>query len=229
MWAVRNPSHVRPAVTPAPGLAVQLRRQRILDLAIAVPLTVLLLPLMLVLAVVIHLDSPGPALFRQSRVGLDGRLFDMWKFRSMQASAPDALHRAAAGIWFSGALPAPTGYKLVDDPRITRVGRLIRGTSLDELPQLFNVLRGEMSLVGPRPAIPYELDFYAPWHYQRQRTRPGMTGLWQISGRDRLPASKMMELDARYVRQWSLRQDLWILLHTPPALFGHYAELNHEP
>ncbi len=222
MSVVRTASHGRgrEASSTAPVVA-RLRGKRILDLVIAAPLTVLLLPVMLLLALAIRLDSPGPALFRQTRIGRDGRLFEMWKFRSMHVGAPDKVHRAVALAWFSGTLPS-TGYKLVVDPRVTRVGRLIRRTSLDELPQLFNVLRGEMSLVGPRPAIPYELDFYAPWHHQRQRTPPGITGLWQVMGRDRLPAGTMMELDVRYVREWSLALDLRILLHTLPALFGHY-------
>jgi lipopolysaccharide/colanic/teichoic acid biosynthesis glycosyltransferase len=223
VWAARSASRARESwMAPPGGVAVRQRGKRVLDLAIAVPLTIVSLPVMLAVAAAIRLDTPGPALFRQTRVGRDGRLFDMWKFRSMYLGAPDTVHRAGAVAWFSGAL-SPTGYKLVDDPRVTRVGRLVRRTSLDELPQLFNVLRGDMSLVGPRPAIPYELEFYAPWHHQRQMTLPGMTGLWQVRGRDRLSAGMMMELDARYVREWSLALDLRILLQTLPALFGRYA------
>lgn len=200
------------------------RSQRVLDLLIAVPLTAVLLPVFAALAVLIRLDSPGPAFFRQPRVGLHGRRFQMWKFRSMFTGAPAEPHQAAARDWFSAA-PVAESYKVAHDPRVTRVGRLLRRASLDELPQLFNVLRGDMSMVGPRPAIPYELDFYEPWHHERQLARPGITGLWQVMGRDHLPAPVMMELDVRYVRERSLALDARILVLTLPALFGRYARV----
>ena len=200
--------------------ARRLSGKRLLDLALAVPATVMLLPLMLLLGVLVRLDSRGPALFRQQRIGRDGRPCEMWKFRSMYVGAPEARHRAVAGEWFSAGA---SGYRSVDDPRVTRVGRFLRSTSLDELPQLLNVLRGEMSLVGPRPAIPYELELYETWHHERQLVPPGMTGLWQVMGRDRLSAPVMMELDIRYVRERTFLLDLRILLWTLPALFGRYA------
>ncbi len=200
------------------------RGKRALDLAIAAPLTALLLPLILVIALLVRLDSRGPAFFRQWRVGLGGRPFRMWKFRSMYAGAPQDVHLDLARQWFTGA-PVPSSYKAGRDPRVTRAGRLLRRMSLDELPQLFNVLMGDMSLVGPRPAIPYELDFYETWHRERFEAPPGMTGLWQVTGRDHLPAPVMMELDVRYVRDRSLGLDLRILARTLPALFGRYSSL----
>lgn len=190
-----------------------------MDLLITFPALILLAPLMLLIAVLVRLDR-GPALFRQDRIGLGGRTFQVLKFRSMKWQAPDDEHRKVAEAWFRGS-PAPGGgYKDAPDPRVTRLGRILRSSSLDELPQLVNVLRGEMSLVGPRPGIGYELDLYEPWYFERQAVRPGMTGLWQVSGRDRLSAREMMELDVRYVRHCSLGLDLKILALTVPALIG---------
>lgn len=205
------------ALDGSPGR--QLAWKRPLDLIAGGAAFLLLAPVMLAIAIVIRLDSPGPALFRQERVGHNGLVFRMWKFRSMYLRADDAPHRAAAEAWFS-AEPAPSGYKLRDDPRITMVGRLLRRTSLDELPQLLNVVRGEMSLVGPRPAIPYELAHYQPSYFERQAVKPGMTGLWQVLGRDRLPAPEMIALDLHYVRECSIMLDLKILAVTIPALLG---------
>ena len=176
-------------------------------------------PLLAVLALLVRIDSPGPVFFRQERVGRDGVPFQMFKFRSMYHHSEDAAHRAAAAAWFSGR--AVDGrYKSLADPRITRVGRVLRATSLDELPQLLNVLNGTMSLVGPRPAIAYELAYYEPWYFDRQRVKPGMTGLWQVSGRDRVSAETMMRLDLRYVRECSPWLDMKILTLTVPAMLG---------
>jgi lipopolysaccharide/colanic/teichoic acid biosynthesis glycosyltransferase len=194
--------------------------KRGLDLAVGGLALAMISPLMLLIALAIRLDSRGPALFRQQRIGRGGEPFWMWKFRSMQVNSGDQPHRSAAEAWFA-ARPAPRGYKIDRDPRVTRVGRVLRHTSLDELPQLVNVVRGEMSLVGPRPAIPYELAFYEPAYFARQAVKPGMTGLWQVLGRDRLPAAEMMSLDVRYVRERSLGLDLWILAMTIPSLLGH--------
>jgi lipopolysaccharide/colanic/teichoic acid biosynthesis glycosyltransferase len=204
--------------TPSVVISAPLPK-RLVDLAGAGIALLLLSPLMLAIALAIRLDSAGPALFFQDRVGQDGRVFRMWKFRSMYLGSVDQPHRSAAAAWFA-AKPRPDGYKLRDDARVTRVGRWLRRTSLDELPQLFNVLRGDMSLVGPRPAIPYELTYYEPAYFARQLVKPGMTGLWQVLGRDQLPASEMMSLDARYVREQSLGLDLRILALTLPALLG---------
>jgi lipopolysaccharide/colanic/teichoic acid biosynthesis glycosyltransferase len=145
----------------------------------------------------------------------------MWKFRSMHHNSDDQRHRAAASAWFA-AQPSGGGYKTLDDPRITRAGRFLRRTSLDELPQLFNVLSGEMSLVGPRPGIAYEVDHYLPSYFERQRVKPGMTGLWQVSGRDTVSAKEMMTLDVRYVRERTLWLDFRILILTLPALLGRF-------
>lgn len=193
--------------------------KRALDAAVAGPVLLALSPLLALIAVAIKVESRGPVLFRQERVGLGGTRFEMLKFRSMRADAGEQAHVADAAAWFAGA-PTQGGYKSIQDPRITRVGRFIRRTSADELPQLFNVLRGEMSLVGPRPAIPYELAHYRSWYFHRLAARPGMTGLWQVSGREQRSAAEMMELDVRYVRSCSLSLDLLVLLLTVPALLG---------
>lgn len=196
------------------------RWKRPLDLTVGVIATLALLPLLAVVGVVIRLDSPGPVFFRQERVGQDGTRFRIWKFRSMRHNSADARHREAAAAWFS-AIPTNGHYKSLDDPRITRVGRFIRRTNIDELPQLLNVISGDMSLVGPRPAIAYELDLYLPWYFERQSVKPGMTGLWQVSDREAVSAGDMMAMDVRYVRECSPWLDLKILVQTVPALVGH--------
>jgi lipopolysaccharide/colanic/teichoic acid biosynthesis glycosyltransferase len=215
---VEVPSHLADACPPS----VTRRNgwhERVFDLVIATGVAIAFLPLIACLAVMVRLDSRGPAFFRQERLGRDGIPFWIWKFRSMHHNNDDQRHRAESSAWFA-AKPTVNGYKTLADPRITRMGRLLRKTSLDELPQLFNVLRGEMSLVGPRPGIPYELDHYQPWYFERQRVKPGMTGLWQVSGRERMSAVDMMTLDIRYVRERSLWLDFQILLLTLPALLG---------
>jgi lipopolysaccharide/colanic/teichoic acid biosynthesis glycosyltransferase len=193
--------------------------KRPLDLTAGAVAMLVLLPVFACLAIMIRLDSPGSVFFRQERVGRDGARFRMWKFRSMYRDSDDMRHRAAAEAWFA-ATPTEGRYKSLSDPRITRVGRFIRRTSLDELPQLFNVLGGDMSLVGPRPAIAYELQHYLPWYFERQRVKPGMTGLWQVSGRESVSAGDMMGLDVRYVRECTAWLDFKILLRTLPALLG---------
>ncbi|HKF77288.1 MAG TPA: sugar transferase [Candidatus Dormibacteraeota bacterium] len=177
------------------------------------------LPLVLCLAIVVVLDDAGPAFFSQARVGVGGRPFRMWKLRTMRAGCEQDTHRLTAADWFTGRCTGDR-YKTLADPRITRAGRLLRRCDLDELPQLFNVLLGDMSLVGPRPAIPYELDHYEPAYFSRFSVPPGITGLWQVSGRDRLSAAEMMELDLRYVREASPWLDLRVLLRTGPALLA---------
>jgi lipopolysaccharide/colanic/teichoic acid biosynthesis glycosyltransferase len=188
-------------------------------------LLVAALPLLVTIAVAIKLDSAGPVIFRQRRLGRYRVPFNVLKFRTMTAGAPSEPHRRYIAQLASDGSGAPVGglKKLTPDPRVTRVGAVLRKLSLDELPQLVNVLRGEMSLVGPRPALEYELEHYRPEHYERFAVRPGLTGLWQVSGRSRLGFQEMLDLDVQYVRQRSARLDAWILCRTPRALLGHTA------
>lgn len=207
--------------------ASRLRLKRCTDLLIAVPALILLSPMLALIALIIRLDSPGPVFFRQTRIGMGGRRFVIWKFRTMAADAADDLHRQLVLPLVRGYTsdavdgqnePAGKIYKLAADPRITRAGRWLRRTSLDELPQLFNVLRGEMSLVGPRPSVIYEYNAYDAWQLERLTMPQGMTGLWQVSGRNRLSFRRMHELDIEYVQRWSLRLDLRILAMTLRAV-----------
>jgi lipopolysaccharide/colanic/teichoic acid biosynthesis glycosyltransferase len=189
--------------------------KRLLDAALATAGLVLLLPLLPAIVLLIKLDSPGAILFRQKRVGQGGRLFTCYKFRSMVDNAESlkpklALYNEATG-------PA---FKIRDDPRITAIGAFLRRSSLDEVPQLLNVLRGDMSIVGPRPQIPSEVELYEPWHRRRLEVKPGITCLWQISGRSQIGFDTWMQLDLEYVRTRSLRTDLGILLGTLPAVIA---------
>ena len=187
--------------------------KRAVDLVVtAGGLAVLLVPLAFI-ALAIKLDSPGPVFYRQRRVGKDGRLFWMLKFRSMRRDADMLLAALREQNEASGPL-----FKMRADPRVTRVGRVLRRLSLDELPQLLNVMRGEMSLVGPRPPLPSEVAEYEDWQFGRLRTTPGITGLWQVSGRSEVPFHDMVRLDLHYIRNWSLSLDIEILLRTIPAV-----------
>jgi exopolysaccharide biosynthesis polyprenyl glycosylphosphotransferase len=190
--------------------------KRASDLVLGSLILLGLAPLLLAIAVAIKSDSTGPIFYRQQRVGKDGRLFGMLKFRSMRPDADQLLQQLRAQNEASGPL-----FKMRDDPRVTRVGRVLRRLSLDELPQLFNVLRGEMSLVGPRPPLPSEVAEYEDWQHGRLRAMPGMTGLWQVSGRSEVPFLDMVRLDLHYIRNWSLGLDLEILLRTLPAVLTH--------
>ncbi len=175
----------------------------------------LMSPLLAVIAVAIRLDSPGPVFFGQLRVGVGGKPFRMWKFRTMVPDA-DRLKPALAEMNESGD---PRLFKISRDPRVTRVGRWLRRTSLDELPQLFNVLRGEMSLVGPRPFFPEDVESYESHHLERLTVLPGITGLWQVSGRsDIQDFEAVVSLDRDYIRRWSIGLDLRILAKTIPAV-----------
>ena len=188
--------------------------KRWMDLCLSAMALVVLTPILALIALIVRLDSSGPAFFRQTRIGMGGRPFEMWKFRTMVRDASDNLHRELMlGLAQGAEAPRPI-YKLADDPRITRVGPWLRKSSLDELPQLFNVLRGEMSLVGPRPAVTYEYQAYESWQLERLDMPQGMTGLWQVSGRSRVSYQQMHELDIEYVRGWSLWLDLKILART---------------
>jgi len=193
---------------------------RVLDVLLAAVLLVLLLPLLVAVALAIRLDSPGPMLYRQLRVGLGMRRFTLHKFRTMRPDADSQTHHDYVAGLIRGeeeAVSRSDGplYKLAHDDRITPVGRFLRRWSLDELPQLFNVLRGEMSLVGPRPAIPYELDHYERSWYRRFSVKPGLTGLWQVSGRNKLTFHDMVRLDIEYAETWGLRLNVLILAKTP--------------
>jgi lipopolysaccharide/colanic/teichoic acid biosynthesis glycosyltransferase len=184
-------------------------------------------PLFLVIAAAVKFTSKGPVLFRQERLGQFGRRFTFLKFRSMYTGNDPAIHRDYVKDLITGSVPAGNGtngrslYKLTADPRITPIGRFLRKTSLDELPQFLNVLRGEMSLVGPRPPITYEVESYDLWHRRRLMVaKPGITGLWQVRGRSKTTFDEMVRLDLRYACSWSLWLDLKILLETPRAVLS---------
>jgi lipopolysaccharide/colanic/teichoic acid biosynthesis glycosyltransferase len=182
----------------------------------------LLWPLLLITAVAIAVTTPGPVIFKQTRLGRRGVPFVFYKFRSMSRSVDDRIHREYVTSLIKGNLEkinqgdtAKPLYKIKSDPRITRVGRIIRKTSIDELPQLFNVLKGDMSLVGPRPPIPYEAEKYQSWHLRRiLEIKPGLTGLWQVEGRSKTSFDDMVRLDLRYIRDCSLMLDLKIMIKT---------------
>ena len=200
--------------------------KRTFDIVVAAVAITLLFPLWLLIALLIKLDSKGPVFYTQERVGMDGRLFLLYKFRTMRAGADSQVHREYQRAFIAGRAEANLGddqkptYKLPADPRITRVGKLLRRTSLDEVPQLLNVLLGDMSLVGPRPPIPYEVEAYELWHRKRLDMKPGLTGLWQVSGRNRLPFEEMVRLDLFYIENWSLLLDLKIILRTGFVMIG---------
>jgi lipopolysaccharide/colanic/teichoic acid biosynthesis glycosyltransferase len=197
--------------------------KRALDIALASVLLVIASPLLLLLWCLVRWTSAGPAFFRQERIGRDRRPFSMLKLRSMYVDNDDETHRAYVTSMLAtepdGTPPNGALYKLVGDPRVTPLGAWLRRTSLDELPQLINVLRGDMSLVGPRPMLPWEAQLLAEPYRPRFIVKPGMTGLWQVSGRSRLSMRAALELDVEYVRRRSMVVDLFILARTIPALF----------
>jgi lipopolysaccharide/colanic/teichoic acid biosynthesis glycosyltransferase len=202
--------------------------KRAMDVVGSAIVLILLSPLFLALGLAIKLTSPGPVLFRQERMGIRGERFTFLKFRSMVADCDERAHKDYIQTFIqqqpSSALPPENGgqaavYKLQEDPRITPLGRFLRRTSLDELPQFLNVLKGDMSLVGPRPPIPYEFALYGVWHKRRLlEAKPGITGLWQVEGRSCTAFDEMVRLDLRYIRNWSLWLDIKILLKTPQAV-----------
>ncbi|MBC7911305.1 MAG: sugar transferase, partial [Pyrinomonadaceae bacterium] len=198
--------------------------KRASDIIIALFALALLSPFWLIVALLIKLDSKGPVFYKQERVGMDGRIFLFYKFRTMRAGTSDAAHREYLKQYIAGSSETNLGdeekpvYKLHADARVTRLGRRLRRLSLDELPQLLNVLRGDMSIVGPRPPIPYEVEAYELWHRKRLDMKPGLTGLWQVSGRNRLSFDEMVTLDLFYIENWSLLLDLKIILRTLPVM-----------
>jgi lipopolysaccharide/colanic/teichoic acid biosynthesis glycosyltransferase len=203
---------------------------RALDIVGSVVLLVILSPVLAAIAIAIRLDSRGPVLFRQQRIGRDTKPFTVNKFRTMQHGADHETHRAFVLGLIAGETRAPresaseeetsSYYKMIADDRVTRFGRLLRRSSLDELPQLWNVLRGEMSLVGPRPPIPYEVEHYPPHWFARFAVKPGVTGLWQVSGRSQVTLDEMVRLDVEYAHRRSPWLNLRILFRTVPAVLG---------
>jgi len=199
------------------------RVKRILDLVLTI---LILIPLFMVIAIfvaLIRIDSKGPIFFRQKRIGMNGVEFDMFKLRSMYIGTDDEVHRESIKQYINGAAlnsqeNSDNLYKLVDDPRVTRVGQFIRKYSIDELPQFINVLRGEMTLVGPRPPLPYEVEEYSPRDMIRLSGKPGLTGTWQVYGRSRVPFKEMVEMDVEYLREQSILQDLKLIALTLPVM-----------
>ena len=187
--------------------------KRWFDLILSSAGLLLISPVLVVIAIAIKMTSSGPVLFKQERVGLNGRTFKMYKFRSMVVNAEELKAKLAHMNEMSGPV-----FKIKDDPRVTSIGRFLRKTSLDELPQLFNVLIGEMSLVGPRPPLPSEVNLYNPKHRKRLAVRPGITCIWQISGRNNIDFEQWMDMDSEYVDGWSLGLDLKILFKTVPVV-----------
>jgi lipopolysaccharide/colanic/teichoic acid biosynthesis glycosyltransferase len=212
------PFGVRPRAAAGRNEAIK----RLIDVVGAGSLLVLLAPLMLIAALAIAATSRGPIVFRQTRLGQGGVPFVFYKFRSMWSDAEDQIHRQYVESLIDGKLDEINQgdaqrplYKIKRDPRVTPVGRILRKTSIDELPQLVNVLRGEMSLVGPRPPIAYEVQHYQPWHLRRiLEIKPGITGLWQVAGRSKTSFDEMVRLDLKYMRERCIALDLKILLKT---------------
>jgi lipopolysaccharide/colanic/teichoic acid biosynthesis glycosyltransferase len=221
-----NPTLYPDLSSPDNGTGSLLRIKQAIDIAGSALLLILCIPIFLVIALVIKVSSKGPVFFRQQRVGQYGRCFTFLKFRSMYTDNDPSVHREYTTKLIGGEIehsPSTSDgkviYKLTNDKRITRVGKLLRRTSLDELPQLVNVLKGDMSLVGPRPAMPYELAAYQTWHRRRVlEVKPGITGLWQVTGRSSVSFDEMVRLDLRYATSWTLLLDLKILVSTPRAV-----------
>lgn len=194
--------------------------KRLMDLVIAIPALIVLSPLLAGTVIAIRLDSQGPILFRQERVGRYGKKFEMIKFRSMKNNVDDSLHEEHIIAYAKGELDLSKGNKIEADPRVTKVGRFIRKTSIDELPQLINVLKGEMSIIGPRPVPLYEVNQYNLWQSERLDAMPGITGLWQVIRRGKSSFEEQLRLDIRYIRNQSLWLNLRILILTIPAVFS---------
>lgn len=218
---------------PVPSLSLEssltikqsyLRAKRLLDILFPLLILVPLCFIIVVVAILIRLDSEGPVFYRQKRTGLNGEEFTLYKLRTMYLHNEDSLHRKAVAKYISGEKLSGDGtgnisYKLTEDPRVTRVGRFLRKTSLDELPQFFNVLHGEMSLVGPRPPLPYEVEMYSPHDWLRLSGKPGLTGIWQVYGRSRITFQSMVQMDIEYLQQQSLWEDLKLIVLTVPVVF----------
>ena len=204
----------------------QVALKRVMDIAGGCVGLILFSPILFLTAIAVKITSPGPVIFKQFRFGRKGIQFPFYKFRSMYLNADDQIHRDYVTNLIKGDLQKINQgdgemplYKMKSDPRVTHVGKIIRKTSIDELPQFLNVLKGEMSLVGPRPPLPYEVEKYEPWHLRRiLEIKPGITGLWQVDGRSSTSFDEMVRLDLRYVRTWSLWLDIKVLLKTVKAV-----------
>lgn len=199
--------------------------KRVLDLILTSLTLIAFSPPLLLIILAIKIDSPGPVFYKQIRLGKNGKSFRFYKFRSMYANTDDAEHRSYVANLIKAGSPYKVDengkpvFKISDDRRVTRVGKLIRKYSVDEFPQLLNVLRGEMSLVGPRPPLPNEYQEYRDWHRKRLDGIPGITGLWQVSGKNRISFEEMVKLDVHYLENWSLGLDIKIILRTIPMMF----------
>ncbi len=194
--------------------------KRAFDIIFSYTVLVFGFPLFLILGLIVKLSSKGPVLFKQVRIGEKKKPFVFYKFRTMYMNNNHDLHKEYVKELITSNKKAGNAYKIEKDPRVTPIGRFLRRTSLDELPQFFNVLKGDMSVIGPRPPIPYELRYYKDWHFQRLETKPGITGLWQVSGRTLLPFDEMVRLDIEYNKKRSFALDLYILIKTIPAIIA---------
>ena len=189
--------------------------KRLIDIICSFVGILVLSPLFIIIAIIIKFTSKGPVFFSQKRVGRNGKEFDMYKFRSMVVNAEELKEKLAAQNEMSGPM-----FKMKDDPRVTKVGKFIRKTSLDELPQLWNVLKGDMSLVGPRPSLPKEVAQFEDWMYKRLEVKPGLTCYWQVSGRNNIDFEDWMKLDVKYVKEKNLWIDIKLICKTVFVLFG---------
>ncbi len=194
---------------------LQWKLKRALDITLSLGGIACLSPLLTTVAILIKLDSKGPVIYKQKRVGLHGQTFEMYKFRSMRQDADQLLHTLLDQNETNGTM-----FKMFNDPRVTRIGRFIRKYSIDELPQLFNVLKGDMSLVGPRPSLSREVRQYKKWHHIRFSTLPGLTGIWQVSGRSKvLEFDTVVGMDCQYINHWNILLDLKLIFKTLPVVF----------
>jgi lipopolysaccharide/colanic/teichoic acid biosynthesis glycosyltransferase len=192
--------------------------KRLFDITASLAALIVLSPLLLLIALLVKLDSRGPVLFTQERLGRDMKTFTMYKFRSMTTGASDKFHREAVKRTAESNRREVGTFKSLDDPRVTRVGRFIRAWNLDELPNLLNILRGDMSVVGPRPALDYELPYYKDWYFARFAVRPGLTGLWQVKRADAEDFDEMIRMDVQYVADMSFWLDLKLIALTIPSI-----------
>lgn len=194
--------------------------KRAIDLLLIFIALPILVPLMLLISILIRLDSPGTVFFIQKRAGLHCIPFNCFKFRTMYANADQTIHQKHIEAYAAGRLNESNGVKLTNDVRITRVGKLLRRSSLDELPQIINVIKGEMSLVGPRPLPMYEVEQFDLWHNERFLMPPGITGLWQVKGRSYVSFDDQLRMDIRYIRKWSIWLDIQLIFETIPAMLS---------